>query len=167
MRRLIGHELTHVYQQRGETSRELLNALKKDSLTARSSLVVITGNSPFQRKTAAEELARKTAQQLYTVDLSPVSSKYIGETEKNLERIFKRASSLGWVLFFDEADALFGKRTAVKDSHDRYANQESNYLLKGIEYHRGLVILGTNPQSDLITTLRRTNQYVLKFPPFS
>lgn len=167
MRRLIGHELTHVYQQRGMISRELFNALKKDSLTARSSLVVITANSPFQRKAAAEELARMMSKRVYTVDLSPVSSKYIGETEKNLEQLFKRASSPGLVLFFDEADALFGKRTAVKDAHDRYANQKSNYLLKGIEHHKGLVILGTNHQSDLITTLSRTNKYILKFPPFT
>ena len=78
---------------------------------------------------------------IYRIDLSQVTSKYIGETEKNLERIFNKAESKNWILFFDEADALFGKRTEIKDSHDRYANQEVSYLLSRLENYQGVVLI--------------------------
>jgi len=90
-----------------------------------------------------------TGIQVQRVDLSAVSSKYIGETEKNIDRLFQDAADSGNVLLFDEADALFGKRSGVKDSHDRYANIEVNYLLQKIEAHPGPVILNTNRRKDI------------------
>ena len=95
---------------------------------------------------AAEVLANELRLDLYRIDLSGVVSKYIGETEKNLRRVFDAAEDGGAILFFDEADALFGKRSEVKDSHDRYANIEINYLLQRMEAYRGLAILATNMQ---------------------
>ena len=101
-------------------------------------------------KQAAVALADELGREIYRVDLSRVASKYIGETEKNLSRVFDAAESAGWVLFFDEADALFGKRTDVKDSHHRYANIDINYLLERLEAYQGLAILATNLRKESI-----------------
>ena len=98
---------------------------------------------------AAEVLAGELGLDLYRIDLAAVVSKYIGETEKNLRRVFDAAEASGAVLLFDEADALFGKRSEVKDSHDRYANIEVGYLLQRMEAYRGLAILTTNLRSAL------------------
>ena len=94
----------------------------------------------------------------------PRVSKYIGETEKNLKRLFDAAEQGGAILFFDEADALFGKRTEVKDSHDRYANIEVNYLLQRMEDYRGLAILATNRKSVLDRAFLRRLRFVIDFP---
>lgn len=102
---------------------------------------------------------------VYRVDLSMVVSKYIGETEKNLQFIFDKAASKKWILFFDEADALFGKRTNVQSSHDRFANQEVSYLLQKVEDHDGLVILATNFKSNLDQAFMRRFQVVVAFNP--
>jgi AAA+ superfamily predicted ATPase len=113
---------------------------------------------------ACEALANELNLKLYRVDLSQLVSKYIGETEKNLDRIFDAAEDKDWVLFFDEADALFGKRTEVKDSHDRYANIELNYLFQRMEAYRGLAILGTNIKDALDEAFLRRFRYVVHFP---
>ena len=107
---------------------------------------LFAGPSGTGKTMAAEVLADELRLDLYRIDLSAVVSKYIGETEKNLRRVFDAAEDGGAILFFDEADALFGKRTEVKDSHDRYANIEINYLLQRMEAYRGLAILATNLQ---------------------
>ena len=113
---------------------------------------------------AAEVLANAMDLDLYRVDLSQVVSKYIGETEKNLSRIFAAASQSGAVLLFDEADALFGKRSEVRDSHDRYANVEISYLLQAMESYRGLAILTTNMRSALDPAFVRRLRFVVTFP---
>jgi SpoVK/Ycf46/Vps4 family AAA+-type ATPase len=100
----------------------------------------------------------------YKIDLSTVVSKYIGETEKNLNRIFAEAETSNAVLFFDEADALFGKRTEVKDSHDRYANIEVNYLLQKMEEHEGVVILATNLSKNMDEAFLRRVNFSVVFP---
>ena len=92
-------------------------------------------------------------------------SKYIGETEKNLETIFDRAEEKEWILFFDEADALFGKRTGVKDAHDKYSNQEVSYLLQRIENYNGLVILATNMKSNIDDAFTRRFNSMIHFSP--
>ncbi|RNI33806.1 ATP-binding protein [Hanamia caeni] len=102
--------------------------------------------------------------EVYKIDLSMVVSKYIGETEKNLELLFARAEDKGWILFFDEADALFGKRTNVKDAHDKYANQEVSYLLQRIEDFNGLIILATNMKNNIDDAFIRRFNAILKFP---
>ncbi len=98
---------------------------------------------------AAGVIARELGLDMYKIDLSGVISKYIGETEKNLDRIFEAARSANAVLFFDEADAIFGKRSEVKDAHDRYANIEVAYLLQKLEDHDGVVILASNPERNI------------------
>src|SRR4029453_12349069 len=105
---------------------------------------LFSGVSGTGKTMAAEVLASELQLDLYRIDLSAVVSKYIGETEKNLRRVFDAAEESGAVLLFDEADALFGKRSEVKDSHDRYANIEISYLLQRMEVYRGLAILTTN-----------------------
>lgn len=101
---------------------------------------------------------------VYRVDLSMVISKYIGETEQNLEKVFKKAENKNWILFFDEADALFGKRTSISDAHDKYANQEIAYLLQRLEEYRGLVILASNMRSNVDEAFTRRLQSIIHFP---
>jgi len=109
-------------------------------------------------------LGKKTGRDVYRIDLSQMVSKYIGETEKNLSRIFDRAENKDWILFFDEADALFGNRTATKDAHDRYANQQVSYLLQRIEDHDGLVILASNLKNNIDNAFLRRLQSLIHFP---
>jgi len=101
---------------------------------------------------------------VYKVDLSMIVSKYIGETEKNLARIFDAAENKHWILFFDEADALFGKRTRVDDAHDRYANQEVSFLLQRIEEFAGVVILASNFKTNIDDAFLRRFHNVVEFP---
>jgi len=126
---------------------------------------VLFCGAPGTGKTmAAEGLARELDMPLYRIDLSQVVNKYIGETEKNLKRIFDAAESSDCILFFDEADALFGKRTEVKDAHDRFANIEVSYLLERMERLKGLAILATNRRKDLDDAFTRRLRYVVEFP---
>jgi hypothetical protein len=100
---------------------------------------------------------------VYRVDLSMVISKYIGETEKNLEKVFRKAENKNWILFFDEADALFGKRTNISDAHDKYANQEISYLLQRLEEYPGLVILASNMRNNVDESFTRRLQSIIHF----
>jgi hypothetical protein len=125
---------------------------------------LFAGDSGTGKTMAAEVLASDLQLNLYRIDLSAVVSKYIGETEKNLRRLFDAAENGGSILLFDEADALFGKRSEVKDSHDRYANIEVNYLLQRMEAFRGLAILATNMKSALDTAFMRRLRFVVQFP---
>lgn len=106
-------------------------------------------------------LGKYTGRDVFRIDLSMVVSKYIGETEKNLSKLFDKAANKDWILFFDEADSIFGKRTNVRDAHDKYANQEVSYLLQRIESHEGLVILATNMKANIDPSFtRRFNTFV-------
>ncbi len=125
---------------------------------------LFAGPSGTGKTMAAEVMASDLRLNLYRIDLSAVVSKYVGETEKNLRRLFDAAEDGGAILFFDEADSLFGKRSEVKDSHDRYANIEINYLLQRIESYRGLAILATNMKSALDTAFLRRLRFVVNFP---
>jgi ATPase family associated with various cellular activities (AAA) len=125
---------------------------------------LFAGPSGTGKTFAAEVLANELQLDLYRIDLSQVVSKYIGETEKNLRRVFDAAERGGVVLLFDEADALFGKRSEVKDSHDRYANLEVSYLLQRMESFRGLAILTTNFREALDTAFLRRIRFVVTFP---
>jgi len=113
---------------------------------------------------AAEALATRLRLSLYRIDLSAVMSQYISMTEKNLGRLFDAAEDGGVILFFDEADALFGKRSEVKDSHDRYANIQVNYLLQRMEAYQGLAILATNMKSAMDTAFLRRLRFIVRFP---
>jgi hypothetical protein len=126
--------------------------------------VLFSGGSGTGKTLAAEVLASELALDLYRIDLSSVVSKYIGETEKNLRRVFDAAEDSGAILLFDEADALFGKRSEVKDSHDRYANIEVSYLLQRMEAYSGLAILTTNLKSALDSSFQRRLRFIVNFP---
>jgi ATPase family associated with various cellular activities (AAA) len=125
---------------------------------------LFAGESGTGKTMAAEVVANHLRLDLYRIDLSAVVSKYIGETEKNLRRLFDAAEAGGMILFFDEADALFGKRSEVKDSHDRYANIEVNYLLQRMESFGGLAILASNMKSALDGAFLRRLRFVVNFP---
>lgn len=109
-------------------------------------------------------IGKSTGHEVYKIDLSQMVSKYIGETEKNLSKVFDLADARNWILFFDEADALFGKRTEVSSSHDRFANQEVAYLLQRIEEHNGLVILASNLKDNIDQAFTRRFQSIIHFP---
>jgi SpoVK/Ycf46/Vps4 family AAA+-type ATPase len=109
-------------------------------------------------------LGKQTNKDVFRIDLSRVVSKYIGETEKNLSLLFDKAENKDWILFFDEADALFGKRTDIRDAHDKYANQEVAYLLQRIENYNGLVILATNQRANVDEAFVRRFQSIIHFP---
>jgi hypothetical protein len=125
---------------------------------------LFAGPSGTGKTMAAEVLAGELQLDLYRIDLSSVVSKYIGETEKNLRRVFDAAEEGGAILLFDEADALFGKRSEVKDSHDRYANIEVSYLLQRMESYRGLAILTSNFKEALDTAFLRRLRFIVQFP---
>jgi SpoVK/Ycf46/Vps4 family AAA+-type ATPase len=125
---------------------------------------LFSGPSGTGKTMAAEIMANKLALDLYKINLSTVISKYIGETEKNLERIFTAAENANAILFFDEADALFGKRSEVRDSHDRYANVEISYLLQKMETYEGITILATNLRQNLDEAFVRRLAFTIHFP---
>ncbi len=125
---------------------------------------LFAGPSGTGKTMAAEVVASDLGLELYKIDLSQVVSKYIGETEKNLDRVFTAAESASAILFFDEADALFGKRSEVRDSHDRYANVEISYLLQKMEEYEGVAILATNLRRHMDDAFLRRLQFVIEFP---
>ncbi|WP_108802523.1 ATP-binding protein [Aquimarina sp. Aq107] len=125
--------------------------------------ILFSGPPGTGKTLTATLLGKFTGKDVYRVDLSMIVSKYIGETEKNLSKLFDKAKNKSWILFFDEADAIFGKRTNVRDAHDKYANQEVSYLLQRIEAHPGLVILASNFKNNIDTAFTRRFQSIIEF----
>jgi SpoVK/Ycf46/Vps4 family AAA+-type ATPase len=121
------------------------------------------GPSGTGKTMAATLLGKLFNLDVYRIDLSMVISKYIGETEKNLEKVFIKAENKNWILFFDEADSLFGQRTSISDSHDKYANQEISYLLQRLEDYPGLVVLASNMRNNVDEAFTRRLQSVIHF----
>jgi hypothetical protein len=156
------HQLADQMSQRGKVYEEWGFASKMNRGLGINAL--FAGESGTGKTMAAEVIANALRLNLYRIDLSAVVSKYIGETEKNLRRLFDAAEDGGAILFFDEADALFGKRSEVKHSHDRYANIEINYLLQRMEAYRGVAILATNMKSALDTAFMRRLRFIVNFP---
>ena len=126
--------------------------------------VLFNGASHGDGQSAAALVGQESGMDVYSINLADILSKYIGETEKNIDRVFAEARDRQWILLFDEADDLFGKRTETKDSHDRYANAELNYLLQCIEDHNVLVILATNMKSNIDDAFTRRFRYIVDFP---
>jgi len=126
--------------------------------------VMFHGPAGTGKTLTAALLGRQFGKEVYKIDLSQVVSKYIGETEKNLENIFSKAERRDWILFFDEADALFGKRTQVQNAHDRYANQEVSYLLQRVEDYPGLLILASNFKNNIDEAFLRRFHSIIHFP---
>jgi len=136
-----------------------------DKKISNQSISALFTGSPGTGKTMAVSiLGNELGLDVYRIDLSKVVSKYIGETEKNLSKIFDSAENSGVILFFDEADAVFGKRTEIKDSHDRYANIEISYLLQRIEDYKGIVILATNFRKNIDEAFSRRIRFIINFP---
>lgn len=145
-----------------ETLGKLQNVATSLRASSTGSSLLLTG-SPTSSATAAEAIARDTGRELLRVDLAAVNSKYIGETEKNLNRVFENADPSRSILFFDEADALFGKRSEVSESHDRYAGIDISYLLQRLESFSGLAIFATAAAVDL--PLGKPFRHSLRLPP--
>jgi SpoVK/Ycf46/Vps4 family AAA+-type ATPase len=127
--------------------------------------VLFHGPSGTEKTTAALALASELGSPVMRIDVSALVSKYIGETEKRLDAVFRDAQQASAVLLFDEADALFGKRSEVKDSHDRYANVDISYLLQRLEAYEGLAILTTNSRQNLDAAFLRRLRFIVEFPP--
>jgi SpoVK/Ycf46/Vps4 family AAA+-type ATPase len=127
--------------------------------------VLFHGPAGTGKTLTATLLGKSAGRPVFRIDLSRVVSRYIGETEKNLSRLFEQARDKEWILFFDEADALFGKRTETRDAHDKYADQEVAYLLQAIETHPGLVILATSRREDIDDALLPRLQAYVHFSP--
>jgi SpoVK/Ycf46/Vps4 family AAA+-type ATPase len=127
-------------------------------------IALFTGSTGTGKTLSAEILANELGLDMYKVDLSSVVSKYIGETEKNLSKVFEDAQESNAILFFDEADALFGKRSDVKDAHDRYANIEVNFLLQRVEEYEGVIILASNFSKNIDTAFTRRMRFSVDFP---
>ena len=151
----------HLWLSHGQ---RLLNDWGFGRRTGRGHVSLFHGPSGTGKTLSACLIGERCGREVHRVDLSLVVSKYIGETEKNLSRLFDAAEREGWILFFDEADALFGKRTSVSDAHDRYANQEVSYLLQRIEGFDGVVILATNLRHNIDDAFLRRFQSVVQFP---
>jgi SpoVK/Ycf46/Vps4 family AAA+-type ATPase len=163
-------------EDRREMLREIVGTMKHRALVLHrwgfdrklamgKGLNVLFAGPPGTGKTmAAEIMASELRLDLYRIDLSTMVSKYIGETEKNLSKVFAEAETSGAILFFDEADAMFGKRSEVKDSHDRYANLEVSYLLQRMEEYGGVVILATNFRKNMDEAFVRRMHFAIDFP---
>jgi hypothetical protein len=156
------HELVDTVRQRPIVLDEW--GLGQKLVSSRGVAALFSGPPGTGKTMAAEVIAGELGLDLYKIDLSSIVSKYIGETEKNLERIFSEAETSNAILFFDEADALFGKRSEVRDSHDRYANIEISYLLQRMEAYDGVTILATNLRANLDEAFTRRLQFTINFP---
>ena len=126
----------------------VLHAIGEEKIDAKAGNRILFAGSVKGKKLAAKLIGKQNSLDVYRIDLASVVSKYIGETEKNLDKLFQSAIEKNWILFFDEADALFGKRTSVQDSHDKYANQGTSYLIEKINQYPGLVILSSKNNDD-------------------
>ena len=136
----------------------------RTSTTVKNKKILFTGKPGTGKKTTAFLIAQQLNKEVYRIDLSMAVSKYIGETEKNLAKVFDAADDKNWILFFDEADALFGKRTNIRDAHDKYANQEVSYLLQKIENYNGIVILATNMKNNVDEAFAKEFSSSINFP---
>jgi SpoVK/Ycf46/Vps4 family AAA+-type ATPase len=159
----LRHELQEIIQRLREVP-ELIEEWASLETASPGTLVLFDGPNGTGKTKAAEMLAKETGRELSRVDLDSVVSKYIGETEKNLRGLFETAADRGAILFFDEADALFGKRGEAKDAHDRYANLEVGYLLQALENYRGLAIIALSDTANLGDAFRRRPHFVIEFP---
>lgn len=156
----LQYRLDHVPERTRVVLERISARLRKRRRPIRA---LIIGKDKTTRSASIRFVARKFGLRFFRVDLSAVAGKYIGETEKNISRLLASAEASGAILFFDEADALFGRRTKVRNAHDRYANQEVSYLLKRLEDYKGLVILATNSKAKMDEDFLRRLRCVLHF----
>ncbi|MBT2188103.1 ATP-binding protein [Sphingobium nicotianae] len=151
----------------GAAARGRLRASRPTQLQAiddKPGLTLLAGASGTGRTLAAQSIARRLGRPVYRIDLASIASKYIGETEKALDRLFDATQAQSAILLLDEADALFGKRSEVRDAHDRYANIEVSYLLQRLEAYQGVVILAANARANLDPAFLRRLRHNIDFP---
>lgn len=164
---LIVKDKTSFAIQKMETFLKIRNSSSRSVIKTTDTFsgfhAIFTGPSGTGKTLAASLLGKETGNDVYRIDLSNVVSKYIGETEKNLDKLFSRAQTSDVILFFDEADALFGKRTEVRDSHDRFANQEVSWLLQRIDTFDGILILAFNKKVNLDSPFFRRFNVIVEF----
>jgi SpoVK/Ycf46/Vps4 family AAA+-type ATPase len=153
---LVFQEIVNLIEQK--------NFLARENSMSQGLVVLFSGHAGTGKTMSAEYLAYLLGLSIYRIDLSQVVSEYISETEKNLKKIFDAAEDAGAILLFDEADILFGKRSQVKDSHDKYSNVEVNYLLQRIEAYWGLVVLSTNKTRNLQKQHIPNLGFIVDFP---
>lgn len=165
--RLLNADELHAEQNYVKPRAQLLKVITCLRKVGLRGTVLLKGASKSEAQTAVRTLAREAQRPLYLVNLAQAVSKHIGETEKNLSEVFATASASAAILFFDEADALFGRRTKVTDSHDRYANLAASYLLQRMEEHDGLVIVTTGRKNNIDAAFLRRFQVVIPFKPAS
>jgi len=149
-----------------ESAIKIIDTSKKEKVSRKSKgySALFYGPAGTGKSMTASLLGNRTGKDVYRVDLSKVISKFIGETEKNLANLFAKAESKDWILFFDEADALFGKRTNVRDAHDKYANQEISYLKQRLEKYNGIVIFSTSEIRTIEEPFLRLFRSIIRFP---
>jgi len=139
-------------------------AAGREHTPGKSLAILFSGPDGTGKTTAAEVIANELSLALYRIDLAVIVSKYIGETEKNIDRLLKTTGTPDVILLIDEADALFGNRSDVRDAHDQYANTETSYLLQRLEEHAGLVILASNMKENIDPAFQRRLRFVVNFP---
>jgi hypothetical protein len=165
---LVLHKTTLAYINDIKVWLEHHEALKNDSVLMRKVKpgyrALFYGPSGTGKTLTASLLGKEFEKDVYRIDLSQVVSKYIGETEKNLENVFSKAENKNWILFFDEADALFGKRSGISSAHDKYANQEVSYLLQRVEDYPGLIVLASNFKNNIDQAFLRRFNSIIHFP---
>ena len=144
---------------------DALLGMRRGALITQPTMLSFSGMPKAYLERAAREVAGKLGRPLMRLDLSRMLGKYIGETEKNLDQLLRAAEAGGAVLLFDEADALFGRRTDVKDAHDRYANLETSYLLARLEQYRGVIVVTSSTAVDAEKRKGRFRQLAVQFPP--
>lgn len=147
-----------------ESTFQLLAKIQESAKQKQSFNALFYGPHGTGKTLAATVLGKELGYEVFKIDVAKLISKYVGEVEKNLREIFSRAETKNWILLFEEADALFGKRTAVKNAHDRYANSDAAYLIQRIDAHNGIVLFATNRKSQIDEIFIRRMQYVIYFP---
>lgn len=144
---------------------QLLLSLRRGAMASGPAALVFTGMPKAHLEAQARQVATRLGRPLIRLDLARVLGKYIGETEKNLDQLLRSAEASGAVLLLDEADALFGNRTDAKDSNDKYANLETNYLLSKLEQFRGVIVITSNAPAEAVKPRGKLRQVAVKFPP--
>jgi SpoVK/Ycf46/Vps4 family AAA+-type ATPase len=162
--RLLTNDQSVTVSYKDTEFRQLIAQLRQEGVIRQATMITFGGIPKEGMEPIAKEVANQFGKTLYRVDLNAIVSKYIGETEKNLSRLFQRAEVSNWILYFDEADALFGKRDSVKDASDRFENLSTDYFLETIERHRVLILALFRSKTEAERKRRRMRQLVIKYP---
>jgi len=162
--RLLTNDQSVTLSYQDNEFRQLIAQLRQEGVVRQPTMITFGGIPKASMETIAKDVALQFRKTLYRVDLNAIVSKYIGETEKNLNQLLARAEVSNWILYFDEADALFGKRDSVKDANDRFGNLSTDYFLETIERHRVLILALFRSRTEAERKRKRMRQLVIKYP---